>query len=97
MTEKRAKRVYTEEFKTQLVQLYNNGKPKSEIIREYDLTPSAFGSWISRINATGSSREADNRTAEQEELLKLRKENQKLKMEVDILKQAALIMGRKDV
>jgi len=97
MTEKRAKRVYTEEFKNQLVQLYNNGKPKSEIIREYDLTPSAFGNWISRINTTGSSREADNRTPEQEELLKLRKENQKLKMEVDILKQAALIMGRKDV
>ena len=97
MTEKRAKRVYTEEFKNQLVQLYNNGKPKSEIIREYDLTPSAFGNWISRINATGSSREADNRTPEQAELLKLRKENQKLKMAVDILKQAALIMGRKDV
>jgi len=96
MTEKRAKRVYTEEFKNQLVQLYNNGKAKSEIIREYDLTPSALGNWINRINATGSSREADNRTPEQEELVKLRKENQKLKMEVDILKQAALIMGRKD-
>ena len=97
MTEKRAKRVYTEEFKNQLVQLYNNGKGKSEIIREYDLTPSALGKWISRINATGSSREADNRTPEQEEMVKLRKENQKLKMEVDILKQAALIMGRGDV
>jgi transposase len=97
MTEKRAKRVYTEEFKNQLVQLYNSGKAKSEIIREYELTPSALGKWISRINATGSSREADNRTPEQEEMVKLRKENQKLKMEVDILKQAALIMGRKDV
>jgi transposase len=95
MTEKRAKRVYTEEFKNQLVQLYNNGKPKSEIIREYDLTPSALGNWIRRINATGSSREADNRTPEQEELIRLRKENQQLKMEVDVLKQAALILGRK--
>ena len=35
------------------------------------------------------------RTPEQEELLKLRKENQQLKMENDILKQAALILGRK--
>ena len=95
MTEKRAKRVYTEEFKNQLVQLYNNGKAKSEIIREYDLTPSALGNWIRRINATGSSREADNRTPEQEELIRLRKENQRLKMEVDVLKQAALILGRK--
>ena len=37
----------------------------------------------------------DNRTPEENELIKLRKENQRLKMENDILKQAALIMGRK--
>ena len=97
MTEKRGKRTYTEEFKRQLIQLHKNGKTRQEIIREYDLTPSAFDKWVRRINATGSSREADNRTPEEEELVKLRKENQKLKMEVDILKQAALIMGRKDV
>jgi len=97
MTEKRPKRTYTEEFKKQLVQLHNNGKPGGEIVKEYDLTASAFAKWVKRINATGSSREADNRTPEQEELLKLRKENQRLKMENDILKQAALIFGRKDV
>jgi transposase len=95
MTARREKRVYTEEFKQQLVQLYNNGKTREEIIREYDLTPSALGQWISRINKSGSSREADNRTPEQEELIKLRKENAHLKMENDILKQAALILGRK--
>ena len=95
MTERRAKRVYTEEFKNQLVQLYNSGKPRAEIIKEYDLTSSALDKWIRRINATGTSREADNRTPEQEELIKLRKENQQLKMENDILKQAALILGRK--
>ena len=37
----------------------------------------------------------DNRTPEQEELIRLRKENQQLRMENDILKQAALILGRK--
>jgi len=95
MTEKRQKRTYTEEFKNQLVQLFNNGKPRGEIIREYDLTPSAFDNWIRRINATGSSRERDNRTPEQEELLRLQKENRQLKMEVGILKQAALIFAQK--
>ena len=39
--------------------------------------------------------EKDNRTPEQEELIRLRKENQQLRMENDILKQAALILGRK--
>ena len=32
---RRQRREFTEEFKLQMVQLYNNGKPGSEIIREY--------------------------------------------------------------
>ncbi|MBM7713275.1 transposase-like protein [Bacillus thermophilus] len=44
---------------------------------------------------TDSFEEKDNRVPEQEELIKLRKENQRLAMGNDILKQAALIMGRK--
>ena len=92
---RRTKREFTDAFKQQIVQLYNSGKPRSEIIKEYDLTPSAFDKWVSRINATGSAKEADNRSPEAAELLKLRKENQKLKMENDILKQAALIFAQK--
>ncbi len=95
MTTKREKRVFTEEFKHQMVQLFNSGKPRSELVRDYDLTPSALNTWIKRINTTGSPKEADNRTPEENELLKLRKENQRLKMENDILKQAALILGQK--
>lgn len=95
MTKRRSKRVFTDQFRHQMVQLYNSGKPRSEIIKEYDLTPSAFDKWVSRINATGSAKEADNRTPEEMELMKLRKENQKLKMENDILKQAALILAQK--
>ena len=44
---------------------------------------------------TGSTREQDIRTPEEIELLKLRKENKQLKMENDILKQAALIFAQK--
>ena len=95
MTEKRPKRTFTEQFKQQMVQLHNSGKPRSEIIKEYDLTPSSLDNWVRRINATGSARECDNRTPEEVELLKLRKENQRLKMENDILKQAALILAQK--
>jgi transposase len=95
MTERRQRREFTEEFKKQLVQLHNSGKPRNEIVKEYDLTPSSFDKWVQRINASGSSKEKDNRTPEQEELLRLRKENQKLKMENDILKQAALIFAQK--
>ncbi|RKD25360.1 hypothetical protein BET04_03815 [Caminicella sporogenes] len=44
---------------------------------------------------SGSFKAKDNRSQEENELIRLRKENQRLKMENDILKQAALIMGRK--
>ena len=37
---RRERRTFTEEFKLQMVQLYNNGKPPSEIVKEYDLTRS---------------------------------------------------------
>ncbi|CVK21331.1 IS3 family transposase ISEfa8 [Sporomusa sphaeroides DSM 2875] len=92
---RRKRREYTDEFKNQMVQLYVSGKPRSEIIREYDLTESAFDRWLKQGQSTGSFREADNRSTEENELIQLRKENQRLKMENDILKQAALILGRK--
>ncbi len=95
MTERRARRVFSEEQKKQLVELFNHGKPRSEIVREYDLSASAFDNWVKRINSTGSSHDKDNRTPEENELLRLRKENQRLLMENDVLKQAALIFARK--
>ena len=95
MTQRRTKRTYSEEQKKQLVELYMHGKPRSEIIREYDLTASAFDKWVKRINATGSSHDKDNRTLAEQELLNLRKENLQLRMENDVLKQAALIFARK--
>ncbi len=95
MTKKRARRTFSEEQKKQLVELFNRGKPRAEIIREYDLTASAFDKWAKRINVTGSSHEKDNRTIEEQELIRLRKDNHQLRMENDVLKQAALIFARK--
>ncbi|HCZ6571353.1 TPA: IS3 family transposase [Staphylococcus aureus] len=91
----RERRSFSSEFKLQMVRLYENGKPRNEIIREYDLTPSALGKWIKQHQNTGTFNHQDNLSDEEKELIKLRKEVQHLKMENDILKQAALIMGRK--
>ena len=93
--EKRPRRTFTEEFKKQMVDLYNTGKPRTEIAKEYDLSPSALDRWISRINKTGSSKEKDNRTEAEKELIALRKENAKLRLENEILKKAALIFATK--
>jgi transposase len=70
---KRERRTFTDEFKHQIVQLYLSGKPRKDIIREYDLTPSSLDKWINCSQATGSFKEKDNLTEEQAELIKLRK------------------------
>ena len=95
MNNKRERRTFSEEFKRQIVQLYNAGKPRADLCREYDLVPTVINRWIKRINETGSAKECDNRSREVLELLQLRKENKQLKMENDILKQAALIFAQK--
>lgn len=95
MEMRRERRSYTEEFKKQMVQLRQSGKPRKEIIREYDLSPTAFDRWLMQSERSGSFKEKDNRTPEENELIQMRKEITQLKMENDILKQAALIFGRK--
>ena len=79
MTDQKQRRVFTEEFKNQMVQLYNNGKRRVDILREYSVTASAFDKWVKRINATGSAKEADNRTPLENDLIHLRKENKQLR------------------
>lgn len=37
---------FTPEFKTQLVALYENGKRKCDIIREYDISGLLLDKWI---------------------------------------------------
>ena len=88
-------RHFSEGLKRQIVELHNAGKPVSEIMSEYDLGRSTLGRWITRINETGSSKAADNSTPEQQRPLEREKENKRLRMEVDVLKQAALIFARK--
>lgn len=49
MAEKRIRRSYTEEQRQQLIALYNQGKPRIEIIRAYNLTGSAFDRCVKRM------------------------------------------------
>ncbi|XRQ65516.1 transposase [Streptococcus danieliae] len=94
---RRTRRHFSDDFKQQIVDLHKAGKKRSEIIRQYDLTPSTFDKWVRQEKRTGSFKSIDNLSDEQRELMRLRKENRQLKMEVDILKQAAVIMAQKEL
>lgn len=50
---KRVRRTFTPEFKKQMVLLHENGKPRKDIIAEYELTPSALDKWIVQSKETG--------------------------------------------
>ena len=86
---------FSDDFKRQIVELINAGKPKPDVMREYGLRKSAVDRWVKAINGSGSPRAADSRTPEQNRIIELERENRRLRMEVDVLKQAALIFARK--
>lgn len=84
---------FTDEFKTQIVRLYQTGKPVIQLSNEYDIATQSKYNWIKEGNTIGSFKTVDNLSEEQRELKALRKRTAELKMENDILKQAALISG----
>ena len=86
---------YSDDFKKQIVRLYQSGKQTSVIAKEYEIALPTIYKWIKESTTTGSFKTNDNLTDEQRELKESRKRIAELEMENDILKQAALIMGRK--
>ena len=83
--QKRHRRTYTDEFKNQLVQLNLNRKRKCDILKEYDISASLLDKWIKQSRETGSYKEKYNRTAEEQELINLRKENKQLHMWINAM------------
>lgn len=88
-------RHYEEEFKRQIVRLCENGKPSSQIRAEYGIPRSTLRRWVQGIRNSGSTKAADNRTPEENELIELRKRDRQLEMEVDVSEQAAPVFARK--
>ena len=86
---------YEEKFKEQIVNLFNSGKSLADINKEYGIAKSTIKTWVERRNNSGSFNIDDNRKEEEKELIELRKKLKQLEMENDILKQAALILGKK--
>lgn len=54
MSGRRPRRTFTKEFKQQMVDFYQSGKPRMDIIREYELNPSPFDKWVKQGTTTGS-------------------------------------------
>lgn len=80
-----------------MVEFYLHGKKRSELVAEYDLTPSVPDSGIKKYQQSGSFKAKDNRSNEQNELIALYKQNKQLFKENDILKASGADNGTKIV
>jgi transposase len=90
---KRHRRKFTDEFKAETVRLIReSGRSVGSVARELDLTETAVREWVKRAEASGSadSLSPDERT----ELQRLRKENQELRMEKEILRKATAFFAK---
>ena len=96
---------YTASFKQQAIELVMAGRAVSEIARDLEIEPSCLYSWVRESNrkpgvaqavqpgsgvlpASGGGDAAD-------ELRRLRRENAELRLDNEILKKAAVIIGTK--
>jgi transposase len=93
---RRARRAFTDEFKASAVRLVlDEGKSVSAVARDLDLTASALQEWVTRARADRTKGKSGGlTTAEREELSRLRKEVRELRMERDILKEAAVLFAK---
>ena len=83
---------YTPEFKQQIVDLYNSGGtsyPKLE--SEYGINRSTLSSWVKQLTPVKVS---ETETVTLKEFKALQKENQRLKIENEILKKATAIFAK---
>jgi transposase len=93
---RRKRRTYSEEFKAETVRLVREGgKTLSEVARDLELTRSALERWVrqAEIEAGRGPAGTLNR-AERAELAQLRRENQQLRMEREILKKATAFFAK---
>src|SRR6476659_2043382 len=87
---RRPRRRFDDDFKAQAVRLVlDEGKSVGSVARDLDLTETALRAWVTRARANRNRGRTGLTTAEREELALLRKENRQLRLEREILKNAA--------
>jgi transposase len=95
MTTKR--KTFTREFKQEAVKLLEQGdRPPAEIARELGIKRNQLYKWQEQINARGKDAFPGKgcRSGQDDALAKLKRENDELREEVDILKKAARYFAR---
>jgi transposase len=82
-------RVYTPEFRRQMVDLHRAGRSYDELAKEFGCTSWSIRQWVKQADRDVGRSDGGLSTAERQELTRLRRENRQLKEEREILSKAA--------
>lgn len=94
MSPRRPKRVFTPEYKSEVVALYRTTeKSAKQIATELELTPSAVQRWVNQAGIDDGQREGLT-SDERAELVQLRRENRALREDCEILKRATAFFAK---
>src|SRR6202140_3097176 len=91
----RPRRSYTPEFKAEIVELCQRGdRSVGQVTRDFDLTETAVREWVKQAERDAGTRHDGLTTAEREEINQLRRENRRLREDVEILKRATAFFAK---
>ncbi|WP_406509929.1 transposase [Streptomyces sp. NBC_00212] len=90
----RPRRSFTPEFKAEIVELCRRGdRSVGQIAKDFDLTETAVRDWVKQAEVDAGERDGLT-SSEREELAALRRENRRLREDVDILKRATAFFAK---
>jgi transposase len=91
----RPRRSFTAEFKAEIVELCRRGdRTVRQISQDFDLTETAVRDWVKQADLDAGARTDGLTSDEHAELAQLRRENRRLREDVDILKRATAFFAK---
>jgi transposase len=90
-----ARKTYTPEFRREAVRLVvSQGLPVSKVAADLGVSRHTLYGWVDALREEIEASEPSPKRSDAEELKRLRKENERLRMERDILKKAAAYFAK---
>lgn len=90
----RPRHSFTPEFKAEIVELCQRGdRLVGQVAKDFDLTETAVRQWVRQAEVDNGQRDGLT-SSEREELAALRRENRRLRQDVDVLKRATAFFVR---
>jgi transposase len=92
----RRRRSFAPEFKAEIVELCQRGdRSVGQVARDFDLTETAVREWVKQAERdSGERQDGGLASTEREELAQLRRENRRLREDVEILKRATAFFAK---